>query len=301
AADPDSLRENGRETLNRMLEYGTTTVEVKSGYGLSLQSELKMLRVISELADTHVVDIVPTFLGAHEFPDEWRDDRDGYVDHLIDDMMPAVAAEKLARFCDVFCERGVFTSDQARRVLGVAMEHGLAPRLHADEFAPSGAAELAGELHAFSADHLMAASEPGLASLRRADTVAILLPGTSLSLRLRDFAPARRMIEMGIPVALATDCNPGSSMTTNLPLIVAIAVLQMGMTLEEAITAVTVNAAASLGLASEIGRIAPGMRADLQILAANTPAAIVYRLGDLTPERVLKDGRWVAGEGHRLP
>ncbi|MCK4410584.1 MAG: imidazolonepropionase, partial [Candidatus Eisenbacteria sp.] len=164
-ASADELRENGRGTVDLMLEHGTTTAEIKSGYGLSLESELKMLRVISELADTHAVDVVPTFLGAHEFPDEWRDDREGYVDHLIDDMIPAVAAEKLARFCDVFCEEGVFTVEQSRRVLTAARAHGMEPKLHADELHAAGGAELAAELEAASADHLVCVSDEGIAAL----------------------------------------------------------------------------------------------------------------------------------------
>jgi imidazolonepropionase len=179
---------------------------------------------------------------------------------------------------------------EAREILEAARAAGLEPRLHADEFAPSGAAALAGSLRALSADHLMEVDEEGLAAMRDGGVIAILLPATSFSMGKRRYAPAGRMRELGIPIALATDCNPGSSMTTSLPLVVTLAVLEMKMTVGEAITAVTVNAAASLGLAEEIGRIAPGMRADLQALPAPTPAAIVYRLGDLPPERVMKAG-----------
>ncbi|HYW68423.1 MAG TPA: imidazolonepropionase, partial [bacterium] len=253
AADADELRDNGRNTLDRMLEYGTTTVEIKSGYGLSLDAELKMLRVISELSDTHVLDVVPTFLGAHEFPDEWRDDRDGYVDLLTDDMIPAVAAEKLARFCDVFCEEGVFTVEQSRRVLLAAREHGMEPRLHADELHPAGGAELAAELKAASADHLVCASDEGIAAMAEAGVVAVLLPGTTLSLGSTGFAPARKMIDAGVPVALATDCNPGSSMTESMQIILSLASMMLRMTPEEAIVAATVNSASALRAADVVG------------------------------------------------
>jgi imidazolonepropionase len=297
AADPDSLRENGRETLNRMLEYGTTTVEVKSGYGLSLQSELKMLRVISELADTHVVDIVPTFLGAHEFPDEWRDDRDGYVDHLIDDMMPAVAAEKLARFCDVFCEVGVFTVEQSRRVLTAARAHGMEPKLHADELHPAGGAELAAELEAASADHLVCASDDGISALASAGVVAVLLPGTTLSLGSCAFAPARKIIDAGVPVALATDCNPGSSMTESMQIILALASMMLRMAPAEGLVAATVNAAAALKAGDVVGSLTPGRQCDLVIWEVDDYRAIPYHYGVNLVASVVKRGEVVVSRG----
>lgn len=296
-ASPDLLRENGRTTLDRMLEYGTTTAEVKSGYGLSLESELKMLRVISELVDTHVVDIVPTFLGAHEFPDEWRDDREGYVDHLIDDMMPAVAAEKLARFCDVFCEEGVFTVEQSRRVLTAARAHGMEPKLHADELHAFGAAELAAELKAASADHLVCVSDDGIAALAASGVVAVLLPGTTLSLGHTGFAPARKMIEAGVPVALATDCNPGSSMTESMQIILALASMMLRMTPEEGLVAATVNAAAALRAGDVLGSLAPGRQCDVVIWEVDDYRAIPYHYGVNLVAAVVKRGSVVVPRG----
>jgi len=299
-AHDDRLMAETRRRLDRMLCRGTTTVEAKSGYGLETNQEIRALRLIDRLSDAHPTDLLGTFLGAHDVGPEYRGSPDAYVRLIVEEMLPRVAAETRARFCDVFCEKGVFTPEQARRILVAAREHGLKPRLHADEFAPSGACELAAELSALSADHLMAATDEGLRALGQAPTVAILLPSTSLSLRVRPYAPARKMIEMGIPIALASDCNPGSSMTTSLPLVLTLAVLEMGMTVAEALTAVTVNAAASLDLAAEVGRIGPGLRADLIVLGTPTPAAIIYHLGDLMPMRVLKAGRWVASEGEIL-
>lgn len=295
AASDGEVCAQSRVRLDAMLRRGTTTVEVKSGYGLSVDHEVRALRLIDRLDEEHPVDLLGTFLGAHDVAPEFRDRPDAYVALICEEMLPRVASETRARFCDVFCEEGVFTPEQARTILVAGMRHGLRPRLHADEFADSGASALAAELHALSADHLMAASEEGLAALAAAPTVAILLPGTTFSLGKKSYAPVERLRARGIPMALATDCNPGSSMTANLPWIAALGVLQMGMTLGEALTAVTVHAALSLGIESEVGRIAPGMRADLQILPARSPAAVVYHLGDLTPLAVMKGGRWVVG------
>ncbi len=296
-ADDEDLLRQSRGRLDSMLRRGTTTVEAKSGYGLSVEHELLALRLIDRLDETHPVDLLGTFLGAHDVAPEFRDRPEEYVALICEEMLPRVARETRARFCDVFCETGVFTPAQARRILIEAAGYGLRPRLHADEFADSGAAALAAELGALSADHLMAVGEQGLLALASSPTVAILLPGTTFSLGQRGYAPVARLRDLGIPMALATDCNPGSSMTTNLPWIVALAVLQMGMSLGEALTAVTVHAALSLGIQSEVGRISPGLKADLQVLAARSPAAIVYCLGDLTPVRVMKSGRWALAEG----
>jgi imidazolonepropionase len=300
ASDEDLLTQTSAR-LDRMLALGTTTIEAKSGYGLAVEPEIRALRLIDRLDDQHPSEIVGTLLGAHAIPPEYRDSREKYVSLVIEEMIPRAAAETRVRFCDVFCEKGVFTPEETRAILVEAREHGLEPRLHADEFAASGAAELAAELTALSADHLMAASEEGLGALAASGrTVAILLPSTSLSLGAVGYAPARRMIEMGIPVAIATDCNPGSSMTMSLPLAMTLAVLQMKMSVAEALNAVTVNAAASLGMSDEIGRIATGTRADLLVLPTSTPAGIIYRLGDLPPLAVFKSGRLVAAEGSRI-
>ncbi len=296
-ADDVTILEETRTRLDRMLGRGTTTIEVKSGYGLSTEEEIRALKLIDRLDEEHSCELYGTLLGAHDVPPEYRDDREGYVRRIIEEMVPRAAAETRARFCDVFCEKGVFTPDEARRILLAGAEHGLRPRLHADEFAASGAAELAAEIGACSADHLMKASEDGLHALAGSRTVAILLPATSFSLGTRSYAPARSMIDRGIPVALATDCNPGSSMTDNLPLVITLAVLEMGLSLAEALNGVTVNAAFSLGVGGDHGRIAPGAVADLQVLPTPTPAGIVYRLGDLAPLSVFKAGRLVAAEG----
>ncbi len=289
-----------RLRLDRMLALGTTTVEAKSGYGLTTEQELRALALIDRLDDEHAIDLLSTFLGAHDIPPEHRGDRNAYIRLLTEEMIPRAAARTRVRFCDVFCEKGVFTPEEARAILIAGREHGLGLKLHADEFAPSGASELAGELSALSADHLMEASDAGLASLAAAGTIATLLPATSLSMGKRRYAPALRIAAMGIPIALATDCNPGSSMTVSLPLVLTLAVLEMGLSLGEALAGVTVNAAASLGIEQEVGRLAPGLTADLQILPASTPAALIYHLGGLAPSRVLKAGRWVAAGGARI-
>ena len=296
AGDDQLIRET-RRRLDRMLAQGTTTVEAKSGYGLDPAQELRALALIDRLDGAHAIDLHGTFLGAHDVPPEYRDRRADYVRLIVEEMIPRVARSTRARFCDVFCEKGAFTVEEARTILVAAKAHGLMPRLHADEFAPSGASELAAELQALSADHLMAATDAGLEALARSGTVAVLLPGTSFSMGKRTYAPARRMIDMGLPVALATDCNPGSSMTTNLRFVVALAVLEMKMTVAEAVTAVTVNPAHSLGLGGRIGRLAPGCLADIQILPSPTPAVIAYELGGGFPSKVMKRGRWVAADG----
>jgi imidazolonepropionase len=289
-ASADELAARGRATLDRMLAHGTTTVEVKSGYGLSTESELKQLRVMAGLAASHPADIVSTFLGAHEFPDEWREDRDGYVDLIVDETIPAVAAEGLASFCDVFCEKGVFTIEQSRRVLGAARDRGMGLKLHADELHPFGAAELAAEMGAVSADHLVRVSDTGIRAMAEAGVVAVLLPGTTLSLGKTDFAPARKMIEQGVAVALATDCNPGSSMTESMQIIVSLASMMLRMTPEEALVAATINAAAALSMADRVGSIEPGKSCDLVVWEVNDYRAIPYHYGVNLARTVIKSG-----------
>jgi imidazolonepropionase len=292
-ASEEALFENGRATLDRALAHGTTSVEIKSGYGLSLESELKTLRVVERLSREHAADVVPTFLGAHEFPDEWRDDRDGYVEHVATEMIPAVAQAGLARFCDVFCEEGVFTVEQSRRVLEAGKAHGLLPKLHADELHASGGAELAAELHACSADHLVRASDEGIRALAGAGVIAVLLPGTTLSLGSVSYAPARRMINAGVAVALATDCNPGSSMTESMQIIVSLASMMLRMTPAEAVTAATVNAAHAVGAADEVGSLEPGKLADLVVWEVDDHRAIPYHYGVNLARTVVKRGRVV--------
>jgi imidazolonepropionase len=266
--------------LRRLAAYGTTTIEVKSGYGLTVEDELKELRVIARLAEALPVRLVPTWLGAHEIPLEYRSTRNKYVDLLVNDMLPRVVADRLARFADVFCEPGVFTVAESRTILTAAKHAGLGLKLHADELEPSGGAELAAQIGATSADHLAAISDAGVAALAASNTVATLLPGTMLFLGRRSQAPARALIEAGVAVALATDFNPGTSPTPNLPLILTLAVSQLRLTVAEAIIAGTVNGAAALGLADTIGQIAPGFSADLALYEIDDVRELPYWYGD---------------------
>jgi imidazolonepropionase len=268
-----------RTRLATLLAHGTTTIEVKSGYGLELEAELKQLRVIRRLAETQPATLVPTFLGAHEVPPEHRGDRAAYVRLLCEEMIPAVSQGGLARCCDVFCEPGVFSPAEARTILGAAKRHGLALKLHADELEGSGGAELAAELGALSADHLAAVSDAGVRALAASGTVAVLLPATMVFLGKKGQAPARRLIEAGAAVALATDFNPGTSPTMSLPLVMALGVSQLGLRHAEALTAVTVNAAAALGLAGERGQLAPGFAADLVVAAVEDWREAAYWMG----------------------
>ncbi len=283
AQSEDTLFELARQRLTRLASFGATTVELKSGYGLTLEDELKTLRVIRRLADTLPIRIVATFLGAHEIPLEHRESaasRRQYVDLVIHEMIPAVARESLARFADVFCETGVYTVDETRAILSAARDAGLLIKLHADELTASGGAELAAEMAATSADHLAAVSEDGIRALGAGGTVATLLPGTMLFLGKTKQAPARRLIEAGVPVALATDFNPGTSPTTNLPLILTLGVSQLHLSVAESVIAATVNGAAALGLADQIGQIAPGYTADLAVFDIRDVRELPYWYGD---------------------
>jgi imidazolonepropionase len=293
-ASEEELADNVVRRMDQMLAWGTTTAEAKSGYGLTLGDELKQLRAIRRASDGHAVDLVPTLLAAHEVPPEHRGARGRYVDLICDEIVPAAAEAGLARFCDVFCERGVFSAEESRRVLEAGVRHGLAPRLHADEFADSGGAELAAALGALSADHLMAVSPAGIDALAASGVTAVLLPGTSFFLMKKAYAPARRLVEAGVPVALATDCNPGSSHTESMPMIVVLAVLQLGLSIEESLTAATLNSACSLGLGGEIGSIEPGKRADLVLLDAPNLLHLAYHYGINPVASVVKDGRRLA-------
>ena len=286
--------------LARMLASGTTTAEAKSGYGLSLADEQRQLEAIRDVSQLQPVRLVPTLLAAHEVPPEHRAERERYVDLVCSEIVPAVAGRGLARFCDVFCERGVFSVAESRRVLEAGLAHGLLPRLHADEFADSGGAELAAELHALSADHLMAVSDAGIEALAEAGVTALLLPGTSFFLRSKSRAPARRLIAAGVPVALATDCNPGSSNTESLPTIAQLAVFELGMTTEEVLTAVTLNPAASLGLGSEIGTLEVGKSADVTLLDAPNLLHLAYHYGVDPVRSVVRSGHEVYRSGNLL-
>jgi imidazolonepropionase len=273
------LEARTRARIATLLAHGSTTIEVKSGYGLDLETELKQLRVIRRLTGTQPATLVATFLGAHEVPPEYRDDRAAYVRLLCDEVLPAVAREGLAKCCDVFCEPGVFSPAETRAILETARRHGLGLKLHADELEGSGGAELAAELGALSADHLAAISDAGVSALAASTTVAVLLPATLLFLGTRSQAPARRLIDAGAAVALATDFNPGSSPTVSLPLVMALGVSQLGLRHAEALTAVTVNAAAALGLAAERGQLAPGFAADVVVAAVEDWREVAYWMG----------------------
>lgn len=285
----ENLTDLTRRRLAHLLAQGTTTVELKSGYGLALDHELKQLDAIAAVA-TGVPDVVATFLGAHEVPAEYRPHADEYVELVVREMLPAVERHGLARYCDVFCEPGVFTVGQSRRVLEAARRHGLGLKLHADELDPSGGAELAAELGAVTADHLAAISEAGIAALASSEAVAVLLPGTMLFLGQRRQAPGRRLVDAGAAVALATDFNPGSSPGMSLPLMAMLGVTQLGLLPAEALTAITVNGAAGVGEAHTRGQVAPGFRADLVLMAAREWREPLYWYGT----NLVRDV-WVAG------
>ena len=291
AATESELAANTLRRMNHLLAWGTTTAEAKSGYGLSLEDELKQLRAIRRASESHAVDLVPTLLAAHEVPPEHRSARRRYLDLICNEIVPRAAGEGLARFCDVFCESGVFSAAESRRVLEAGAAHGLRPRLHADEFADSGGAELAAELGAMSADHLMAVSPAGIEALAFAQVIAVLLPGTSFFLMKTAYAPARRLIEAGVPVALGTDCNPGSSHTESMPMVLLLAVLQLKLTIEEALTAATLNGACALGLGEELGSIEVGKRADLVVMDVPNALHLVYHYGVNHVGAVVKDGQ----------
>jgi len=303
AASDEDLLAGARARLEEMLANGTTTAEAKSGYGLDTRTELRQLEVIGRLDREGPVQLVPTFLGAHAVAPEFRgrpDAAEDYVTAVIGEQLPAVARQGIARFCDVFCEKGVFDPNQTALILAAARALGLALRVHADELVPSGGAELAAALGCLSADHLAAPSDEGVAAMARAaeaggPVVATLLPATSWFLGKHHFAPARRFIDAGIPVALATDLNPGTSPTTSLPLVMSIACLEMGLTPAEALAAVTINAAYSIGLGPEIGSLEPGKQADLVVWAVPSLDQIPYWLGGRLVASVVKRGRQVPG------
>ena len=290
ARSEEELVELARPRIDAMLSGGTTTAEVKSGYGLDTASELRQLRAVRALQAHTPVQLVPTFMGAHEFPAEYRDRRDAYVDVVVNEMIPAVASEGLAVFCDVFMEPGVFTAAQTRRVLEAGERHGLVPKLHADELENSGAAELAAELGAASADHLGAISETGIQALAHSGTVATLLPATLLFLGKGRYAPARRLIDAGATIALATDFNPGSSPTTSMQLVLTLACSQMGMDPLEAIVAATAGGARALRLADGTGTLAPGAPADVAVWDVPDHRELPYRFGAAPLRGVWKRG-----------
>jgi imidazolonepropionase len=292
-ASEDDLFAMALPRLRLMLEHGTTTLEAKSGYGLTVDDELKILRVIGKLNLETPIELIPTFLGAHEIPDEYRADRESYLRLVIDEMLPRVVSEGLARYCDVFCESHVFTVEESRRVLARARELGLGIRLHADQLSLSGGANLAAELKAATADHLEWIEERGIHALREAGVIAVLLPGAVFNLGLSRYAPARAMIEGGVAVAIATDFNPGSSPTPSMQMILSIACTQMRMTPAEAITAATINAAYSLGCGERVGSVEVGKQADLVVFDCRDYRQIPYLFGINHARIVIKSGEIV--------
>ncbi len=293
AATEDELVAAGIKYCRQMLAQGTTTAEAKSGYGLSTEAELKTLRAIHQVDGAQPIDLVPTFLGAHAVPKEYKGEPDRYLDLVIDEMLPRVVENNLARYCDVFCEEGVFSVEQSRRVLNAAREMGLELKMHADEIVPLGGAELAAELGAVSADHLLVISDEGIRRMAEEGVIAVILPGTTFYLREDHYAPGRKMIEAGVPVALATDFNPGSSPNNNLQLIINIASLYLRMTPAEVINAITINSAHAVGRAAEVGSLEAGKKADLVLFDAPNYDYLAYRYGTNLVSKVIKNGQLV--------
>lgn len=296
-ARPTDLEAASRRRLLRMLAYGTTTAEAKSGYGLSAESELAQLRTIRNLNESLPLDLVPTFLGAHEIPDEYRSRRDRYIELLAHEMLPQVASEGLAEFSDVFCDRGVYSIEETRSIQRAARDAGLRLKLHADELASTGAAELACELNATSADHLIHISEAGVRALSQCETLAVLLPGTSFSLGALHFAPGRRMVDLGLAVALATDCNAGSCNCESLPMAAALAAQYYKFTAAESWCCITANAAWALGRNRDVGSLAPGYLADVVIWDMEDHRELPFHFGVNLAHRVIKNGVVVAKDG----
>jgi imidazolonepropionase len=293
-AGEDTLVRGATARLNEMLACGTTTCEIKSGYGLELEAELKTLRAIRTLNDAHPIDIAATFMGAHEIPEEYRSRRNEYVDLVMEEMIPAVAAEGLAEWCDVFCEAGVFTPAESTRILSAGRRAGLGARIHADELGSSGGSLVAAQVGARSADHLIFVPPGGIAAMARANVAATLLPIAAFYLKLGRFAPARALIDAAVPVALATDVNPGGGFSPSMAFAMALAVFSMNMTFEEALIAATINAAWSLDRAEEIGSLEPGKLADAVLVRGD--AIDLIRVGADVVAGVLKRGVLVSGE-----
>jgi imidazolonepropionase len=296
-ASDERLASDTRARLDEMLRCGTTTCEAKSGYGLTTESELKMLRVVRALAATHAIDLSPTFMGAHDIPIEYRGARRGYIDLLLGEMIPAVAREGLAEWCDVFCETGVFTPGESHEILAAGRAAGMKLRIHADELGPSGGSRVAADLRVRSADHLIFVDESGADGLAAAGVVATLLPIAAFYLKLGRFAPARMLIDRGVPVALATDVNPGGGFSPSMPFAMALACFAMDLTFEEALVAATINAACSLDRQDRIGSLEPGKQMDAVIV--DGPAIDLIRVGADTIRGVIKKGRLVTHDSGR--
>ena len=290
-ASEDQLFEECLERVNFFLVHGTTTIEAKSGYGLTMEDEIKSLRVIKRINEKSQLDIIPTFMGAHAIPPEFKDNPSVYVDLICEEMIPAVAEENLAEYCDVFCEKGYFSVMDCRKILETGMNYNLKPRLHADEFVDSGAAELAAEVGAVSADHLMAVSDSGIIKMSEKGVVATLLPGTTLFLGKESYADGRKMIDLGCEVALATDFNPGSCTIQSMPLIISLANLYCGLTIEEAFKAATWNGARAIDQGSELGSVCKGYKADLLFWEMGSIDELPYWMGSDRILNVMKEGK----------
>lgn len=291
-ASEDELYDKTAKALDTMLSYGTTTCEAKSGYGLDMENELKQLRVVHCLNEGQPVELISTFMAAHALPEEYKDNREGYLALIIDRMLPYVAEHKLAEYCDVFCETGVFTPAESQRILTAAQKLGLGAKIHADEIDPIGGSQLAGQIGAVSAEHLIVCPDEGIASMAKGGTIACLLPATSFYLGAT-FAPAKKMIEAGVPVAIATDFNPGSTPNLSLQLAMNIACYRYRMTPEETLTAATLNAAAAIGRADRVGTVETGKQADLLLWDADNLNYIFYRYGSNLVKTVVKAGQVV--------
>ncbi|WP_291633438.1 imidazolonepropionase [Clostridium sp.] len=289
----DQLVEESKKRLDIMLKHGTTTIESKSGYGLDLETEVKILQVNKTLNKIHPIDVVSTFMGAHALPKEYKMDREAYIGYIINKMIPYISENKLAEFIDCFCEKGVFSVEECRRILKAGKKAGLNIKVHADEVETVKAAELAGELKATSAEHLVAASDEGIKALAKNEVVAVLLPSTSFYLMLNNFARARKMIEEGVAVSLATDCNPGTSPTESLQTVMTFACFGMKMFPEEIINAMTINAACAINRESEIGSIEVGKKADIVVFNSKNLNYLIYHFGANAVESVIKNGEIV--------
>lgn len=291
-ATEQELADKAEKALDEMLRFGTTTCEAKSGYGLATEHELKELRVIRDLDARHPIDLVPTFMGAHLVPAEYKQDREAYVRLVCEEMMPKVKEQGIARFCDVFCEADTFTVDEARRVLEAGLKYGLRPKIHADEIEAIGGSQLAGEIGAISAEHLIVCPPEGIESMAKGGVIACLLPATSFNLGAV-FAPARDMVKAGVPVAMATDFNPGSCPCLNMQFVINLGCLKYRLTPEEVLTAVTLNGAAAIDLADKVGSVEPGKLGDLVIWDAPDLDYICYRVGSNLVKTVVKKGEIV--------
>jgi len=292
-ASVEQLVEVVTNRMDRFLKLGTTTIETKSGYGLDVDSELKSLEVLDIVNKNHPIDIISTFLGAHAFPPEFADNHDGYVNLLCDEVIPAVAKQGIAKYCDVFCENGYFDVEQSRIILETAKKYGMIPRLHADEFEDSEAAELAAEIKAISADHLMAISDVGIKKMAKSGIIAILLPGTTFFLGSNNYAPVKKLFEAGVQIALATDFNPGSCHIQSMSFIISLACIYMGMSVEDALISATYNSAKTLQRENEVGSIEVGKKADLIIWNIRKLIEIPYNVTEVPIHKVIKNGRFI--------